>query len=163
MLIANYLLDIQRDSDRRGCASDSASLCLLRCFCFRLCLSIILSVLPPCLSVSNTLLSQLLSILQMLLSSPVLCLSVLTFVFATVCSGFHVFLFHELLVSRSISILIFRCAAVSLYEVVSVRPSVRRSVCPALFSKVKSTHTRRILCRVSGLVFFDFRVSQSTK
>ena len=34
----------------------------------------------------------------------------------------------------------------------SVRPSVRRSVGPALFSKVKSTHTRRILCRVSGLV-----------
>ena len=34
----------------------------------------------------------------------------------------------------------------------SVRRSVRRSVCPMLFSKVKSTHTRRILCRVSGLV-----------
>ena len=33
-----------------------------------------------------------------------------------------------------------------------VRPSVRLSVCPVLFSKVKSTHTRRILCRVSGLV-----------
>ena len=30
--------------------------------------------------------------------------------------------------------------------------SVRRSVCPVLFSKVKITHTRRILCRVSGLV-----------
>ena len=36
----------------------------------------------------------------------------------------------------------------------SVRPSVRPSVCPVLFSKVKSTHTRRILCRVSGLVLF---------
>merc|ERR1712048_546102 len=35
----------------------------------------------------------------------------------------------------------------------SVRPSVRPSVCPVLFSKMKSTHTRRILCRVSGLVF----------
>ena len=38
----------------------------------------------------------------------------------------------------------------------SVRPSVRRSVrpsvCPVLFSKVKTTHSRRILCRVSGLV-----------
>ena len=33
-----------------------------------------------------------------------------------------------------------------------VRLSVRRSVGPALFSKVKNTHTRRILCRVSGLV-----------
>ena len=36
------------------------------------------------------------------------------------------------------------------------RPSLRRSVGPyvrpVLFSKVKSTHTRRILCRVSGLV-----------
>ena len=44
----------------------------------------------------------------------------------------------------------------------SVRPSVRRSVGPALFSKVKSTHTRRILCRVSGLVFslqgFSFEI-----
>ena len=34
----------------------------------------------------------------------------------------------------------------------SVRPSVRPSVCPVLFSKVKNTHTRRIFCRVSGLV-----------
>ena len=34
----------------------------------------------------------------------------------------------------------------------SVRRSVRRSVRPALFSKVNSTRTRRILCRVSGLV-----------
>ena len=34
----------------------------------------------------------------------------------------------------------------------SVRPCVRPSVCPVLFSKVKRTHTRRILCRVSGLV-----------
>ena len=54
------------------------------------------------------------------------------------------------------SFLLFRCAVASLYEVVSVRPSVRRSVrrsvCPVLFSKVKSTRTRRILCRVSGLV-----------
>ena len=56
--------------------------------------------------------------------------------------------------------LVFRCAVASLYEVVSVRPSVRRSVRPSvgpsvrpvLFSKVKRTHTRRILCRVSGLV-----------
>ena len=59
---------------------------------------------------------------------------------------------------------VFRCAVASLYEVVSVgrsvgrsvgpsvRRSVRRSVGPVLFSKVKSTHTRRILCRVSGLV-----------
>ena len=64
-------------------------------------------------------------------------------------------------ITLSISIFphcLFRCAVASLYEVVSVRPSlrpsVRRSVCPVLFSKVKSTHTRRILCRVSGLVFF---------
>ena len=35
----------------------------------------------------------------------------------------------------------------------SVGPSVRRSVGPVLFSKLKSTHTRRIFCRVSGLVF----------
>ena len=52
---------------------------------------------------------------------------------------------------------IFRCAVASLYEVESVRPSVRpsvrRSVCPVLFSMVKCTHTRRILCGVSGLVF----------
>ena len=34
----------------------------------------------------------------------------------------------------------------------SVRRSVRPSVRPVLFSKVKSTHTRRILCRVSDLV-----------
>ena len=33
-----------------------------------------------------------------------------------------------------------------------VRPSVRRMVRPQLFWKVKSRHTRRILCRVSGLV-----------
>ena len=32
-------------------------------------------------------------------------------------------------------------------------PSLCRSVCPVLFSKVKRTYTRRILCRVSGLVF----------
>ena len=38
----------------------------------------------------------------------------------------------------------------------SVRLSVRPSVCPVLFSKVKSTHTRRILCRVSGLVPLHF-------
>ena len=54
---------------------------------------------------------------------------------------------------------LFRCAVASLYEVVSVRPSVRRSVrrsaCPVLFSKVKSTHTWRILSRVSGLVFVN--------
>ena len=36
----------------------------------------------------------------------------------------------------------------------SVGPSVRPSVGPVLFSKVKITHTRRILCRVSGLVSF---------
>ena len=35
-----------------------------------------------------------------------------------------------------------------------VRPSVGPSVRPVLFSKVISTHTRRILCRVSGLVLF---------
>ena len=55
-----------------------------------------------------------------------------------------------------VSGLVFRCAVASLYEVVSVRPSVgpsvRQSVHPALFSKVKSTRTRRILYRVSGLV-----------
>ena len=34
----------------------------------------------------------------------------------------------------------------------SVGPSVGPSVRPVLFSKVKSTHTGRILCRVSGLV-----------
>ena len=33
-----------------------------------------------------------------------------------------------------------------------VRTSVGPTVGPVLFSKVKSTHTRRILCRVSGLV-----------
>ena len=33
-------------------------------------------------------------------------------------------------------------------------PSVGPSVDPALFSKVKSTHIRRILCRVSGLDLF---------
>ena len=37
----------------------------------------------------------------------------------------------------------------------SVSPSLRLSICPMLFSKVKSTHTRRILCRVSGLVFME--------
>ena len=36
----------------------------------------------------------------------------------------------------------------------SVRPSVR----PLLFLKVKSMHTRRILCRVSSLVIFDTRL-----
>ena len=47
----------------------------------------------------------------------------------------------------------------------SVRRSVRRSVrlfvspsvCHLLFTKVKRTHTRRILCRVSGLVFLSVR------
>ena len=34
----------------------------------------------------------------------------------------------------------------------SVHWSIRPSVCPVLFSKVKRTHTWRILCRVSGLV-----------
>ena len=55
----------------------------------------------------------------------------------------------------SITISIFRCAVASLYEVVSVRRSVRRSVrmSRVFFSKVKITHTRRILCRVSGLVY----------
>ena len=33
-----------------------------------------------------------------------------------------------------------------------VRPQIRRSLRPVLFLKVRSTHTRRILCRVSGLV-----------
>ena len=37
----------------------------------------------------------------------------------------------------------------------SVRPSVGPYIRPVLFSKVKSTHTRRILCRVSGLVFLS--------
>ena len=37
----------------------------------------------------------------------------------------------------------------------SVGPSVRPSVGPVLFSKVKNTHTRRILCRVSGLVCIE--------
>ena len=45
----------------------------------------------------------------------------------------------------------FRCAVASLYEVVSVRPSVRPSV-PCYFQ----TRTRRILCRVSGLVSHHF-------
>ena len=36
----------------------------------------------------------------------------------------------------------------------SVRRSVRRSVRPVLFFQVKSTHARRILCRVSGLAFY---------
>ena len=43
---------------------------------------------------------------------------------------------------------VFRCAVASL----SVGPSVCLSGGPVLFSKVKITHTRRILCRVSGLV-----------
>ena len=34
----------------------------------------------------------------------------------------------------------------------SVHPSVRRSIRPQLFSKKKSTPSRRIFCRVSGLV-----------
>ena len=34
-------------------------------------------------------------------------------------------------------------------------PSVRPSVCLVLFSKVKRTHTRRNLCRVSGLVLVN--------
>ena len=38
----------------------------------------------------------------------------------------------------------------------SVRPSVRPSVCPVLFSKVKTTHTRRILCRVSSVLLALF-------
>ena len=61
----------------------------------------------------------------------------------------------------------FRCAVASLYEVVSVRPSVGPfvgpSVCPVLFSKVNSTHTRRNLCRVSGLVFIFNYSSYSIK
>ena len=50
----------------------------------------------------------------------------------------------------------------------SIRGRVRPSVRPVLFSKVISTHTRRILCRLSGLVFFfdvisgPFFVSLST-
>ena len=44
----------------------------------------------------------------------------------------------------------------------SVRPSVRRSVRPVLFSKMKNTYTRRILCRVSGLVLL-FSASLLTK
>ena len=43
----------------------------------------------------------------------------------------------------------------------SVGPSVRRSVCLVLFSKMKSTHTRRILCRVSGLVLSIFSITGS--
>ena len=43
----------------------------------------------------------------------------------------------------------------------SVRRSVRRSVCPVLFSRVKRTHTRRILCRVSGLVKKRFAASRT--
>ena len=38
----------------------------------------------------------------------------------------------------------------------SVGPSVDRSICPVLFLKVKSTHTRRILCRVSDLVYTNY-------
>ena len=45
----------------------------------------------------------------------------------------------------------------------SVGPSVRRSVCPVLFLKVKRTHTRRILCRVSGLVVFIERGGSEVK
>ena len=37
----------------------------------------------------------------------------------------------------------------------SVSPSIGLSVCPVLSSKVKITHTRRILCRVSGLVVIN--------
>ena len=57
-------------------------------------------------------------------------------------------------------IAVFRRAVASLYEVVSVHlsvgPSVRRSArrsgCLVLFFKVERTHTKRIFCRVSGLV-----------
>ena len=55
---------------------------------------------------------------------------------------------------------IFRCAVASLQEGVSVRLSVCPSVRPVLFSKVKRTHTRRILCRVSGLVTCQFTVKR---
>ena len=55
-------------------------------------------------------------------------------------------------VVRTLFGLFFRYAVASLKEVVSVRPSVHRSVRPMLFSKIKRTRTRRILCRVSGLV-----------
>ena len=44
----------------------------------------------------------------------------------------------------------------------SVRRSVGPSVGPVLFSKVKITHTRRILCRVSGLVISFVAISPST-
>ena len=37
---------------------------------------------------------------------------------------------------------------------ISIRGRVRPSIRPVLFSKVKNTHTRRILCCVSGLAFF---------
>ena len=50
-------------------------------------------------------------------------------------------------------LIIIRCAVASLYEVVSVCPSVRPSVSPVFFfSKVLSTRFGRILCRVFGLV-----------
>ena len=40
----------------------------------------------------------------------------------------------------------------------SVHPSVGPSVRPVLFSKVIRTHTRRILCRVSGLVTSKYSI-----
>ena len=51
---------------------------------------------------------------------------------------------------------LFWCDYASLQEVLSVRRSAGPSVRPVLFSKVISTHTRRILCRVSGLVLLSW-------
>ena len=45
----------------------------------------------------------------------------------------------------------------------SVGPSVRPFVGTVLFSKVKSTHTRRVLCRVSGLVCIIIRRGSVTE
>ena len=48
-------------------------------------------------------------------------------------------------------LLLFTCAVASLYEVVSVGPSVGPSVRPSVPCYFQ-TRTRRILCRVFGLV-----------
>ena len=82
---------------------------------------------------------------------PHVCLFYLLVFLPSVVLASYLFLFSRHFSFFPLSSLLFRCAVASLYEVVSVRPlvrpSVRRSV-PSYFQ----TRTRRILCRVSGLV-----------
>ena len=53
------------------------------------------------------------------------------------------------------------CRSVSPSVGPSIGLSVHPSVRPVLFSKVISTHTRRILCHVSGLVYMSKDLFQS--